>query len=158
MTAKQTCQCFLISIGCMDQLIEIQKLIPVKNPCFRTLSVVCQIMSYILQIIYLFISCCPFYWLDDILFHWNHFGIRLIWTLFHIFILISRNVSFGHILSFNQEDRVASCHVVYILGLKGKDNIGYQQLNDRSHFVTGKWDEIFLSTGDVNHLPPVVEG
>ena len=82
----------------------------------------------------------------------------MIWILLHVFILISLNVLLGHILSYNQEDRVASCHVVYILGLKGKDNIGYQQLNDRSHFVTGKWDEIFLSTGDVNHLPPVVEG
>ena len=28
-------------------------------------------------------------------------------------------------MSLNREDRVASCHVVYILGLKGKDNIGF---------------------------------
>ena len=143
----------------MDQLIQIQKLIPVRiiHAFVHFLSNARSWVIYY-RLFTFFISIGPFYWLQGILFHWIHFRTEMIWILLHVFILISLNVLLGHILSFNQEDRVASCHVVYILGLKGKDNIGYQQLNNRSHFVTGKWDEIFLSTGDVNHLPPVVEG
>ena len=46
--------------------------------------------------------------------------------LYYFTILFSSyNFFIGHILSQNREDRVASCHVVYILGLKGKDNIGF---------------------------------
>ena len=44
----------------------------------------------------------------------------MISTLSHFSTFISFHVFLGHILSYNQEDRVASCHVVYILGFKGK--------------------------------------
>ena len=62
----------------------------------------------------------------------------------------------GHIfVLLVMQNLVASCHIVYILGLKERTPWLSLQLKS---VVAWRWEKNFLSIEDVNHLPPVVYG